>query len=203
MVGVAEAAGRVGEPGGGFHYSNTNYVLLGELITRVTSRPWFDAVRDRILVPLDMRSTGLVGVNMAPGFIPAGDTFVEFDTSSVHPSLGGAAGGMQSTAADLLVFAEAMADGRLLSESSRAEMQSFVPGDDLSAFGIVHTYGLGFESYAGDGLVAYGHLGGGAAHNAFVGFDRDTGTAVVAMINANVDGPQGIIAFEALMAAKS
>ncbi len=36
LIAVAEAAGRVGEPGGPYHYSNTNYVVLGEIIEQVT-----------------------------------------------------------------------------------------------------------------------------------------------------------------------
>ena len=40
LIAVAEAAGRVGEPGGAFHYSNTNYVVLGDIIQQVTGHSW-------------------------------------------------------------------------------------------------------------------------------------------------------------------
>ena len=46
------------EPGAGYHYSNTNYLLLGEIIEKVTSRPWYAEVRSRILEPLGLRHTG-------------------------------------------------------------------------------------------------------------------------------------------------
>ena len=39
LIAVAEAAGRVGEPGGPHHYSNTNYIVLGEIIEQVTGHP--------------------------------------------------------------------------------------------------------------------------------------------------------------------
>ncbi len=202
-IGVAEAAGRVGEPGAGFHYSNTNYIVLGELITRVTSEQWEDEVRERITAPLGMRSTRLVGSDAAPGFIVAGDSLVPFDKASVHPSVGGAAGGLQSTASDLLVFIEALADGRLLSDRSQAEMEMFIPGEDYSQFGVEHGYGLGFETYSTDQVTAVGHMGTGAAHGSFAGFDPETGTAVVTLINSDMAGPQAFMAFEALEAFMS
>ncbi len=40
LIAVAEDAGRVGEPGGPFHYSNTNYIALGEIIDKVTGNSW-------------------------------------------------------------------------------------------------------------------------------------------------------------------
>ena len=132
-IAVAEAAGRFGAPGASYHYSNTNYVILGELITRVTSEQWDDAVRERITEPLGMGSTGLVGFDAAPGFIATDGTLAPFDSASVHPSVGGAAGGMQSTASDLLVFIEALADGRLLSDRSRSRDGDVHPGRGLLA----------------------------------------------------------------------
>ena len=44
MIAVAEAAGRVGEPGGAFHYSNTNYIVLGDIIEKVTGHSWDEEV---------------------------------------------------------------------------------------------------------------------------------------------------------------
>ena len=81
-------------------------------------------------------------------------------TTSISPSIGGAAGGMQSTGRDLLLFATALADGTLLSPESQAAMQAFVPGEDYSQFGIVHSYGLGLERYATDNITVdrpHGH----------------------------------------------
>lgn len=47
LIAVAEAAGRYGEPGAGFHYSNTNYIALGELIEKITGNPWDQEVPHR------------------------------------------------------------------------------------------------------------------------------------------------------------
>ncbi len=202
-IDVAEAAGRFDAPGTTFHYSNTNYVVLGELITRVTSETWNDAVRERITEPLGMRSTGLVGSDQAPGFVVADTGLVAFDPATVHPSVGGAAGGLQSTASDLLVFAEALADGRLVSNRIRAEMETFTPGEDYSAYGVVHGYGLGLETYSTDKVTVYGHMGTGAAQGSFAGFDPESGTLVVTLMNSDMSGVQALMAFEAVEASMS
>jgi len=119
-------------------------------------------------------------------------------TDSQDPSIGGAAGALESTDHDLLLFAAALADGKLLSPRSTAEMFTFVPGDDYSQFGIDHGYGLGIEKYENDTLAMIGHMGTGNAQSAFLGFDAERGTAVVVMTNTAVAGPQAIMAFEAL-----
>ena len=54
------------EPGAGYHYANTNYLVLGEIIERVTSRPWHAEVRSRIIGPLGLRHTGYAGEPSAP-----------------------------------------------------------------------------------------------------------------------------------------
>ena len=60
LIAVAEAAGRVGEPGGPHRYSNTNYIVLGEIIEQVTGNPWADEVQARIAEPLGMTHTSLI-----------------------------------------------------------------------------------------------------------------------------------------------
>jgi D-alanyl-D-alanine carboxypeptidase len=98
LIAVAVAQGPVAEPGAGYHYSNTNYLLLGEIVGKVTSRPWYDEVRGRILEPLGLRHTGYAGEPSAPrlgaGHVIADGKFVEA-THRWHPSIGGAAGAMR------------------------------------------------------------------------------------------------------------
>jgi CubicO group peptidase (beta-lactamase class C family) len=66
--------------------------------------------------------------------------------------------------------------------------------------GVVHSYGLGLERYENDSITVLGHLGSGGAHSAFYGFDIQTGTAVVVMMNSSNAGPQAVMAIEALTA---
>lgn len=202
MIAVAEAAGRVGEPGGAFHYSNTNYIVLGDIIEKVTGHPWDEEMQTRIAAPLGLEHTSLIKNDLAPGFVPANGSFVDA-THSQDPSLGGSAGALQSTGHDLLVFAKALEEGTLLSPESQKAMETFVPGEDYSQFGITHSYGLGFERYSNDAITVLGHMGTGAAQEGFVGWDPATGNLVAVTLNTNNPGPQAFMAIEALTGAKS
>jgi D-alanyl-D-alanine carboxypeptidase len=200
LIAVAEAGGRVGEPGGAHHYANTNYIVLGEIIEQVTGHPWADEVRSRIVEPLGLTHTGLISEQRPVGYKVVDGAFVDA-TDSADPSTGGAAGQLQSTDHDLLLFVRALADGTLVSPASQAAMQAFVPGEDYSQFGIDHGYGLGIERYANDAIAVIGHMGTGEAQSAFVGYDPAHGTTVSVMTNTAVAGPQAFMAFEALVAA--
>jgi D-alanyl-D-alanine carboxypeptidase len=200
LIAVAEARGRVGLPGAAYHYSNTNYILLGEIIHKATGNSWLDEVTTRIIKPLGMRSTGIID----PSNVAVGHSLVDttFEVKVLlDPSSGGSAGALESTGRDLLLFADALNGGRLLKQESQTAMESFVPGDDLSAFGVTHSYGLGLERYQNDSITILGHLGGSDAWGAFIGFDRTSGNAVAVAINSNNAGPQAVIALEALLAA--
>lgn len=200
LVAVAEAAGRVGEPGGPHHYTNTNYIVLGELIEAVTGETWDRQVRSRITEPLGMDHTDVVGHRIAPvGYRVVDGKFVDA-TQSADPSIGGAAGGLASTGADLLRFAEALAKGKLLSPSTKRAMESFIPAEDLSRFGVDHGYGLGIERHATADLALIGHMGTGEAQSAYFGFDPTHGRAIAVTTNTAVPGPAAMIAMESLLA---
>ena len=202
LIAVTEAAGRVGEPGGPHRYSNTNYIVLGAIIEQVTGRSWVDEVQARIAEPLGMSHTSVITETVAPGYNIIDGSLVDV-TSSSDPSVGGAAGAMQSTSQDLLVFATALADGTLLSPQSQAAMQTFLPAEDLSQFGIDHGYGLGLERYAMDGMTVIGHMGTGNTGSSYVGYDAETGTTVAVTTNTAISGPSAIMAVEALTAARA
>lgn len=203
LIAVAEAAGRVGEPGGPHHYSNTNYIVLGEIIDKVTGHTWGDEVRTRIAQRLGLENTSEIRGDRGPvGYKVVDGKFVD-TTLSADPSIGGAAGALQSTDHDLLLFAAALADGTLLSPTSQAAMRAFVPAEDYSQFGIVHTYGLGLEQYASDAITVTGHMGTGEAQSAYVGYDAEHGTAIAVSTNTAVAGPQAMMAVEALTAVNA
>ena len=118
-------------------------------------------------------------------------------THSLDPSGGGA---LQPTSRDLLTFATAIADGTLLSPETQAEMQTFVPAEDLSQFGIDHGYGLGLDRDAMDGMIVIGHLGVGNTGSSYFGYAAEHGTAIVVTTNTAIAAPSAIIAVEALTA---
>lgn len=170
--------------------------MLGEIIEQVTGISWAEAIRMRIVEPLGLSTTNALGTEWSPGYSPVEGGF-EDTTLSDHPSLGGPAGGLQSTGRDLLRFVAALTDGTLLSAESQAAMLEFVPGEDYSQFGITHGYGLGIEQYTTEAVTVIGHLGTGV-HGSFIGYDAEHGTAVAVMINTRNPESQAIMAIETL-----
>ena len=99
--------------------------MLGEIIEQITGNPWDEEVATRIVEPLGLTHTSNVTADeMPPGYIVVDGSFVDA-THIADPSVGGAAGSLQSNGRDLLVFVKALAEGSLLSAESQAAMRAF------------------------------------------------------------------------------
>jgi D-alanyl-D-alanine carboxypeptidase len=148
-------------PGRGYHYSNTNYVLLGVIAERVTRRSLGAEIRRRFLAPLKMSETFFQGEERVPvrgamGYLRTTDGRWRglWDGSSQRPNTSAAtvawaAGAMVSSARDLATWTRALYGGSVLTASSLAEMLEF------GAYG----YGLGVRSILLAGQPAWGHAG--------------------------------------------
>ena len=188
MLDVALAKPAVFSPGERWEYSNTNYLVLGLLIERLTSRTLHEQIDERIIKPLGLDHTYLPvpGERNVRGKHPLGyhqgDTGELREITAMDPSFAWAAGAMIATPSDLNRFMQALLDGELLSDASLAEMKTSVPaGDDLWPGA---SYGLGLQGFPlSCGGVAWGHGGdipGTQTRNA-VGPD---GTAVTIAVTA-------------------
>lgn len=138
-------------PGTGWHYSNTNFVLAGLIIERVTGRSWSQEVRTRILQPLGMRHTFDPGTR--PGLPhPHARGYQQFtedgplvDTTLGNYSWAHAAGALISTAGDLGRFWRALERGELLGPVGMAQLHDTVLADDPELQQVMPgaRYGLG------------------------------------------------------------
>lgn len=112
------------EPGTSWYYSNTNYTLLGMVIETVTEVPLAAVYRTNIYEPRGMESTFLdcyedALVDVVNGYTGFGDTLS--DVTNLHESLGWAAGGLVSTAPDLIAFARGLFSGELFDDPASLE----------------------------------------------------------------------------------
>ncbi|WP_327010070.1 beta-lactamase family protein [Dactylosporangium sp. NBC_01737] len=148
------------EPGAGWSYSNTNYILVGLLIERVTGRPYGSEVTRRIIRPLGLHQTEVPGHDPdiagphAHGYLPLerDGGVVPVDITRFEPSIAWAAGEMLSSAEDLNRFYGALVGGRLLPASLLAQMQATTGPE---------SYGLGlFSLTLPSGTTLWGHTGG-------------------------------------------
>jgi D-alanyl-D-alanine carboxypeptidase len=152
-------------PGTGYAYSNTDYVLLGEVIGRIAGRSWAHEVRRRILDPLNLDSTHVAGSErvpepVVPGYFDAdNDGDVEnIETGGPWPALEtseGPAGAIVSTAPDMLAFGDALFHGRLVPEPVLRAMVAEGPYHPRFS-----NYGLGVEILRPDyRTTIWGHGG--------------------------------------------
>lgn len=159
--------GVTSSPGAGFHYSNSNYIVVGFLIEAVSGRPLAEEIEKRIIAPLELADTYFPdqGEQVIRGehphsYIPVSDPPVDY--TDFDPSWGYAAG---ATTADLTTFLSALAMGELAPAGQLEAMQDTVPaaGEDVPAEGALWegaAYGLGLISFdLSCGGVAWGHGG--------------------------------------------
>jgi uncharacterized protein YbbC (DUF1343 family)/imidazolonepropionase-like amidohydrolase len=114
-------------PGAVFRYSDVNYILLGEIVRRVSGEPLDVFARREIFEPLEMRDTGFRPTQTAR-IAPTERVDGELLRGTVHDPtarrMGGVAGhaGLFTTAADLAKFARAVLAGRF--PKAMTEVQS-------------------------------------------------------------------------------
>lgn len=152
-------------PGKGWSYSNTNYVLAGLVIEKVTGHPYGREVRERVLRPLGLRATSVPGRSTALPR-PSGRGYIRFpdepgtpfhDVTGINPTEAWAAGEMISTVGDLNAFYRALLGGRLLPARQLAEMLTTVD----TGLRPPARYGLGIAARKlSCGVTVWGHDGG-------------------------------------------
>jgi D-alanyl-D-alanine carboxypeptidase len=137
------------DPGASWDYSNTNYILAGMIIEKVTGHSWAAEVRSRILRPLALRETVEPGDRPSlPG--PHARGYQQWaaggeltDTTEFNPSVAGAAGSLITTPSDLARFWQALQRGQLLKPRQMAQMHETVPAVTFQDYVPGGRYGLG------------------------------------------------------------
>ncbi|MDT7742038.1 MAG: D-alanyl-D-alanine carboxypeptidase [Actinomycetota bacterium] len=188
-------------PGQGWHYSNTNTVLLGQIAEQIDRKPLGQIFQDRFFAPLGMTGTSfpantdtsipspsskgyMYGTNvetMTDPSIPADQlaqvqagTLAPKDVTTDNPSWTWSAGQGISTANDLATWVRAMVGGRLLdTQTQKTRMDGVLPTGKGTSYGFTVAK-LG---------PLYGHTGELPGYNSFMGYDPVNDVTVVAWGN--------------------
>jgi D-alanyl-D-alanine carboxypeptidase len=179
-------------PGAAWSYSNTNYILAGMIIERVTGRDWAAEVAARITGPLGLRSTFEPGDTPelpAPSargydqFVPGGPLI---DVSVLNHSWAGAAGSLVTTTGDLVRFWRALIGGRLLRPQELAEMQRTVLATTVQEVWPGVRYGLGLMEFPSPcGGSYWAHFGDTLGYSTRLAVSEDADRVVVASLSSN------------------
>jgi CubicO group peptidase (beta-lactamase class C family) len=141
-------------PGEKFEYSNSNYMLLGYIIEKVTGKKYEQVVRENILGPAGMTHSGFDYTNLHNKNKAVGYYTIQGDHYNEAPitdsTIDFAAGGLYSTAADLLNWHNALQSYKLLPKEWQEK--AYVP--------FKGKYGYGWMIDTGYGKRHIGHSGG-------------------------------------------
>jgi CubicO group peptidase (beta-lactamase class C family) len=183
-------------PGKTWAYSNTNYMLLGQLVEKVTGNPLAEEVRNRILDPLKLDNAWYQAVEKPKTPLTVGYRYVPGPTgpiakpvarpSDVMPfrsviTAAGGAGSIAATAEDTARWMQAFAGGRVLSPAMQAAMLG-----DFSRTRALYariTYGLGIQLVSIDGHAALGHSGRYLGYRNVVRYLPSEGVTIAVLTN--------------------
>ena len=181
-VGLAQPA--LFPPGTQFDYSNTNTILLGKVIEKVTGQDVAEVFQERIFTPLALTGTSWPGESpalpapYARGFTLQGSGTPDkpADATNWNPAWGWTAGEAISTMQDLLVYGRAIGTGQgLLDPATQVERLTSFPG----------AAGYGIAMGCVDGWV--GHTGELPGYNTSVFYDTTTDTTVIVETNSDIN----------------
>ena len=160
-------------PGGGFHYSNIGYDILGLIAARAGGKPLAALYRERIFQPLGLHATaydpqGPISGPHAEGYgIEPNGT--QYETTDWHWGVG-AEGGIVSNAKETATFLTALMRGKLLDRRQLTQMK----GENFWQGG----------AFSGCADQAYGWSGGGSGYKTDVWVNDDGSRVAVLLLNA-------------------
>ncbi|MDX1577379.1 MAG: serine hydrolase domain-containing protein [Gemmatimonadota bacterium] len=186
------------EPLTEFDYTNEGIDLLGIIVERVSGKPWDRYLRDHVLAPADMATTGPHVLDPPAGLAvpysvraPGGGWLAErraveagsmMGTGRIRP-----AGSGWSTAPDMARFVRALTDGTLLGAESYARMTApqvelpSLPGEEMA-------YGYTLDVARRNGHRTLGHGGGAPGISTRVAWYPEDGWTVIVLSNLDRAG---------------
>lgn len=152
-------------PDSRYEYSNSNYILLGLILEEVAHKSFSTILQDGILIKLELHDTYFRSypddIAIANGYDEALLRLGRRNLTGFRRSLeSGAytAGGILSTSQDTARFVHDLFNGKVLSDSSLAEMEVFIVAADED-IPEQSGYGFGIRQLVIDGARLIGHTG--------------------------------------------
>ena len=150
---------KVSEPGKDWNYSNAGFMLLGRIVENVSHEDYDCYIQRHVFAPAGMHASGFdcideITPKLSVGYYHDGmfSSTWKMDWSKIQFK-GGPAGGGYSNNADLLLFADALRDGRLVKPATLAKMFADEvpagPGGEAAGFGDRLSHGSPIRGHMG------------------------------------------------------
>lgn len=178
--------------GQGWDYSDTNYIVLGMIIEKITGKTYYRELERRILrpfkltqtVPTDRRSIPGLSQGYAGKDNPFGgsDAMINDGQMIINPQFEWTGGGIASTASDLARWASLLYQGKVFQSSLLTTMLEGVP----AKLGPEAKYGLGVIIRPTPLGISYGHSGFFPGYITEVVYFPEIKTAIAVQVNTSV-----------------
>ncbi|UZR98302.1 serine hydrolase domain-containing protein [Chondrinema litorale] len=178
-------------PGTDVQYSNTNYILLGDIIEQVTGKKYYEVFAEKIFVPYELYATDCAAENPVPEGIVRG--YVDFYSNlnvinSTYYSgwdYFTADGGLISNSADLNTFLNELFHGNILSQNSLKEMTNWIAPNEQDEEEYETFYGLGIFKINTAFGPAYIHSGDAIGYFASMVYFPEKDITISWAVNGN------------------
>lgn len=181
------------EAGKGWDYSDTNYIVLGMIIEKVTGRKFYDEANRRLIRPLKLTDTipqdGPKLTGVIQGYAGANNPFGGTDAMivngkfAINPQFEWTGGGYVSTAHDLARWAKMIYEGKAFAPDLLPQVLDGVAAPML---GRETRYGLGVIIRKTAAGTAYGHSGFFPGYMTDMMYFPEHKVAVAVQVNTSV-----------------
>lgn len=184
MLAIMQNAKPDFEPDAKASYSNTNFVLLGYIIEKITGKPYADELKKRITSKIGLTDTYYGSkTNSANN---EGYSFAYNGSWQQQPetdlSIPGGAGAIVSTPADMVKFIEALFGGKLISQASLEQMET-----------VRDNYGMAMLVLPFNDKRSYGHGGSIDSFLSMVSYYPEDKMAIAYISNGATMAPNDVL----------
>ena len=170
------------QPGERWSYSNSGYVLLTDIIEKITGQQYASFVHDNIFAPLGMTESGYdsnseVIAHRASGYVFENNRYA--NAGYINMTVPQGAGALYSTTEDLLKWELGLFGGKVLTPASLKKMTTPFKND--------YAFGLEVASYGMHRVIQHG--GGIEGFNTIVSYSPDDQVTVIVLANVNGAAP--------------
>lgn len=185
------------EAGMGWDYSDTNYIVLGMIIEKVTGKRFYDEAKRRVIKPLKLNDTipqdGIKLDGVVQGYAGANNPFGGKDEMihngkfAINPQFEWTGGGWATTSEDLARWAKLMYEGKAFDASLLPQMLDGVP----AKLGPNVKYGLGVIIRPTQAGTTYGHSGFFPGYMTDMMYFPEKKIAIAVQVNTSAPGTLG------------
>ena len=180
--------------GEGWAYTDTDYIILGMIIEKVTGNTYYEELKKRVLLPHNLKNTspsdkrqlrglvpGYTGDQTPPFFLP--EKIMKDGVYVINPQFEWTGGGLITTSLDLAQYIKLLLEGKVISIDYLGMMKQ--PVNEKTGEPDTTGYGLGLEVWKTGQGITYGHRGTMPGYGSMTEYVPQYGFSIAMQINTD------------------